>query len=110
MKNLGTRLTVMEKLLPPSSGNPQDCGKGVPVPKGTPPQAHRCATHGHECWRREDAYDLAQAAVILEALKKRDYAGMDAEPSPELIEEARQAILAKGVELFTELEKVWDEQ
>jgi hypothetical protein len=35
---------------------------------------------------------------------------MDAEPSPELIEEARQAILAKGVELFTELEKVWDEQ
>ena len=110
MKNWESKVAAMERLLHPSNGNSRDCGKGVPVPKGTPPQARWCATHGHACWHRDDPYVVAKAAVILEALKKHDYVGMEAEPSPELIEEARQAILAKGVELFTEPEKVWDEQ
>ena len=37
---------------------------------------------------------------MLEAVKKRDYAGMDQEPSPELIQEVRLLILNSGVELY----------
>jgi hypothetical protein len=43
-------------------------------------------------------YELAKAAIILDGLKKDDYARMDEEPTPEEIEEARQVLLAEGVE------------
>ncbi len=84
----------MEKLIFPDRHKEGACGIGVPVPRGTSLQAHWCPVHQYDYWRRDDPFELAKAAVILEALKKRDYAGMDAEPSKELIAQARQLILA----------------
>jgi hypothetical protein len=121
VKNLESRLSGMEKALSiRCSGNPQDCGLGVPVRRGTPPRAHWCALYQYSCWYREDPLALAQAEMLLAEMrsvqdavragKSWGQAWQDAQwdggvntsnPPPELIEQCRKYILAKGVELYS---------
>jgi hypothetical protein len=52
---------------------------------------------------RDDPVTVAKASIIFKGAVERDYAAMDAEPSPERIEVARQMLLFNGDELEYEL-------
>jgi hypothetical protein len=85
-----------------SSPSEGDCGLGVPVPVA---QANEiwgrwCPQHQHLCWRRENPLEIAQAAMMIEAIQKRESTDIDELPPLELVEEARQMLLRDGMELF----------
>jgi hypothetical protein len=91
------RTERLERLL--LSGPAGECGMGLLLPKGTP--SRWCGEHGRMCWWREDPKDLAEAALMLEALEREGRLDVtdDIEPSPEQIEEARRFMLARGYQL-----------
>jgi hypothetical protein len=94
----------MERLLatlPTGNGTLADnCGKGLKLAPRTAPQ--RCSVHGHECWFRESPKEVAQAAMLLEAIERRLPEPDIDNPPAELIEEARRMLLSQGKELVAE--------
>jgi hypothetical protein len=66
--------------------------------------SNRCSEHGHECWVRESALDMAGAVMILQALKRGEPDPDYRNPPVWLLDECRQVILDKGIELYVENE------
>src|SRR5919106_6181731 len=81
----------------------RNCGLGLKLPQGHPILC--CSVHNTQCWMRHNPVTWAKAIIILEAADNRDYEAMNAEPTPEQVEEARRMLLDSG----KELEEGWDE-
>jgi hypothetical protein len=81
------------------SGPAGECGQGLKLPKGTP--SRWCSEHGRMCWWRFDPKDLAEAALMLEALERKGRldGADDVEPTPEQVEEARRFMLGQWYQL-----------
>jgi hypothetical protein len=93
--NIARRVEWLER----SSLNHQpagDCGRGLKLERGTP--SRWCALHGYSCWHRHSAREWAEAAVILEYVKRHEPMPDDLVILPALLAEARQLILSKGLE------------
>jgi hypothetical protein len=85
-----------------TDNQPQFCGKGVPVTRAQAAEVwgKQCRIHGYDCWRRESPYEMAQATMILQSLKRRELVLDDQDPPPYLVEETRQLLQIDGVECY----------
>jgi hypothetical protein len=83
---------------------PLNCGRGVRVTPdmGNLAWSNRCSEHGHECWIRDSAYDMAGAVMILAALKRHEPEPDYSNPPVWLLDECRQVVLDRGIELYVE--------
>jgi hypothetical protein len=97
--DIGRRIERLERVSYNSrpTGN---CGKGLKLEKGTP--ALWCSRHGYECWLRDNPVDYAKAAMLLEAIHRREPEPDVSNPPLELVEECRRLLLEQGCELQEE--------
>jgi hypothetical protein len=104
MNSWERRLRKMEERMPsvPTDQVLQNCGLGIPIPFSQAQDiwGRECPVHGYSCWRRESPIEIAQVAMILQAMNQGRPANTDETPPQELVEEARQMLLRDGVELF----------
>jgi hypothetical protein len=112
MNSWRKRLRKMEQFMHPGNSSPSEgnCGLGVPVPFAQAQAfwGRQCPVHGHHCWKRESARELAEAAMLLDALHRERREGLPAgslnpdPPPPAWIQEARELILNDGIEEYVE--------
>jgi hypothetical protein len=75
----------------------RNCGIGVKVVPKAKPQV--CSYHAYSCWLRHNPVSIAKAAALLKFIGENGHAYTDEKPTPELIEVARQLMLARGYQL-----------